>query len=416
MSWLRIHRGAWGLAALFALAVASAADAPRVDESLFWAAFAGNTARVKELVATGVDVNARDSDGATGLMLASGNGHKEVAQALLAAKADVNLKNANGSTALLMALAGGHGELAGLLVEAGAALDARTNDGATALMGAAHAGHVPWTRYLLERGADVGAATSHGLTALMFAAGAAGPARDPAAQEGRLAVLRMLLEAGADANARNSQGWTALSVASARGQSQVVDLLRNWVPGATPAADVGRRPKEPAPPVAPPAPTVPAPTVPAHAVPAPAVPAAAVPAPTVPAPAVPAAAVPAPAVQQLPPASQLPVTCQAPQARNLTENEAKALRYVLERKLGFTGVACITELVAVDKFPLRGQTVVLYEMTITFPNGYRAECLDKKSFEVGGFSSHHYGPDCPALPIPPVRPGEVWTYRGDEII
>ena len=78
MSWLRIHRGAWGLAALFALAVASAADAPRVDESLFWAAFAGNTARVKELVATGVDVNARDSDGATGLMLASGNGHKEV--------------------------------------------------------------------------------------------------------------------------------------------------------------------------------------------------------------------------------------------------------------------------------------------------------------------------------------------------
>ena len=372
MSWLRIQKGAWGLAALFALAVTSAAEAPKVDESLFWAAFAGNAARVKELVATGVDVNARDSDGSTGLMLASGNGHREAAQALLEAKADVNLKNTNGSTALLMALAGGHGEVAGLLAGAGAALDARTNDGATALMGAAHAGHVPWVRYLLERGADVGATTSQGLTALMFAAGAAGPARDPAAQEGRVAVLRMLLDAGADVNAKNSRGWTALSVASARGHSQVVDLLRNWVPGAAPAPEVARPPREPS--------------------------------------------VPGPAVQQVPPSPPAPVTCQAPQARNLTENEAKALRYVLERKLGFTGVACITELVAVDKFPLRGQTVVLYEMTITFPNGYRVECLDKKSFDVGGFPSHYHGPDCPALAIPPVRPGEVWTYRGDEII
>ncbi len=379
MSWLRIQKGAWGLAAVFALAVTSAAEAPRVDESLFWAAFAGNAARVKELVATGVDVNARDSDGSTGLMLASGNGHREAAQALLEAKADVNLKNTNGSTGLLMALAGGHGEVAGLLAGAGAALDARTNDGATALMGAAHAGHVPWVRYLLERGADVGATTSQGLTALMFAAGAAGPARDPAAQEGRVAVLQMLLDAGADVNAKNSRGWTALSVASARGHSQVVDLLRNWVPGAAPAPEAVRPPREPAPPPTPPAPAVPVPAAPAPALPA-------------------------------------PVTCQAPQARNLTENEAKALRYVLERKLGFTGVACITELVAVDKFSLRGQTVVLYEMTITFPNGYRVECLDKKSFDVGGFPSHYHGPDCPALAIPPVRPGEVWTYRGDEII
>ena len=47
------------------------------------------------------------SDG-TVLMLAAYEGHGEVARALLEAKADVEARDADGSTALMLAVDGGH--------------------------------------------------------------------------------------------------------------------------------------------------------------------------------------------------------------------------------------------------------------------------------------------------------------------
>ena len=56
---------------------------------------------VQALLAKGADVNAKDNDGATALMLASQNGHLDVVQALLAKGADVNAKANDGVTALI---------------------------------------------------------------------------------------------------------------------------------------------------------------------------------------------------------------------------------------------------------------------------------------------------------------------------
>jgi ankyrin repeat protein len=55
------------------------------------------------------------------LMLASANGHLEVVQALLAAKADVNAKQRDGSTPLMLAVQNNHTEVARLLTSAIAA-------------------------------------------------------------------------------------------------------------------------------------------------------------------------------------------------------------------------------------------------------------------------------------------------------
>ncbi len=72
------------------------------------------------LLAAGADVNARLSNGATALMLASQIGHTGVAQTLLAAKADVNATAGNGATALMLASRYRHQDVVKLLKDAGA--------------------------------------------------------------------------------------------------------------------------------------------------------------------------------------------------------------------------------------------------------------------------------------------------------
>src|SRR5688500_7633923 len=59
------------------------------EGKLIAAAGAGNLSRVKALLATRVNVNARGADGTTALIAASENGYEEVVQMLLEAKADV---------------------------------------------------------------------------------------------------------------------------------------------------------------------------------------------------------------------------------------------------------------------------------------------------------------------------------------
>lgn len=84
------------------------------------AAEKGDLPRVKALIATKVDVNAKRANGSTALIRASMNGHLEVVRVLLAAKADVNAKTVEGITALDAARERKHLNVSALLVQAGA--------------------------------------------------------------------------------------------------------------------------------------------------------------------------------------------------------------------------------------------------------------------------------------------------------
>jgi ankyrin repeat protein len=84
------------LAVLVCLLAGTRANAQGND--LFNAARDGDLSRVKGLLASGADVNVKNSDGATALFAASFSGHLDVVQALLANGAQVNVKS-NGATA-----------------------------------------------------------------------------------------------------------------------------------------------------------------------------------------------------------------------------------------------------------------------------------------------------------------------------
>ena len=98
------------------------------------AAFKGDHARLKRLLATQVDVNAHEPHaGATPLWLACLSGHASCVQLLLASGARTDAASKDGATPLTVCCINGHAECATLLLVAGADGSRRTSQGHTAL-------------------------------------------------------------------------------------------------------------------------------------------------------------------------------------------------------------------------------------------------------------------------------------------
>jgi ankyrin repeat protein len=85
----------------------------------------GDVRTVRELLERGVDVDARDQFGQTGLMLAAHAGHLQVVETLVAHRANLNVTAKFGLSALMLAVVGGHLEVARVIAKAGANLTLR---------------------------------------------------------------------------------------------------------------------------------------------------------------------------------------------------------------------------------------------------------------------------------------------------
>jgi ankyrin repeat protein len=96
-------------------------------------------------------------------------GNREGAGALIKEGIDVNVKDKEGSSALLIATEKRDYNMVKLLLEKGADVNARDIDGYTALMYVAYNGNLEIAKLLLEHGADVNARDKDKWTALMIA-------------------------------------------------------------------------------------------------------------------------------------------------------------------------------------------------------------------------------------------------------
>ncbi|XP_046983920.1 ankyrin repeat domain-containing protein 65-like [Schistocerca americana] len=152
------------------------------------------------------------------LIEAAREGAAEQLRELLAAGADVGAREEGwwGSrTALHVAAGRGHVAAASCLVGAGAEVDARTSWGQwTPLHWAAYNGHAGVVRLLVAASADPNARCRWGRTPL-----------HRAAEWGHAEAAAELLLAGADRGARDEDGWTPLDVARERGKQELVDML-----------------------------------------------------------------------------------------------------------------------------------------------------------------------------------------------
>ncbi|SVC67079.1 uncharacterized protein METZ01_LOCUS319933, partial [marine metagenome] len=259
------------------------------DISIHDAAMRGNIEAVKQHIAAGTDVEAKDKDGWTPLHLAASTGRKEVSELLIAKDADVNAKGegrrgGGGMTPLdlavkfhkpeivaLLSLHGGKtGEELNVLVVAAkkgdieavkqhiaAGADVNAKEGGfenTPLIIAASQGHKEIAELLITNGADVNAKDVGGLTPLDWATGWLPFRNTPsetkaakkeiadllrkhggksggedsiyvAAKTGNIKAVKQHIAAGTDVNVRDGEGWTPLLRAAFWGHKEIVELL-----------------------------------------------------------------------------------------------------------------------------------------------------------------------------------------------
>ncbi|GAC1338584.1 MAG: hypothetical protein NVSMB26_26180 [Beijerinckiaceae bacterium] len=189
--------------------------------ALAHAAKAGRDRIVDMLLERGAPIDARAISGATPLYVAIEADHALTARRLIARGADVNVAGPGGLSPLAAASFNGNAELVDLLLAKGADPNALDASGKAPIVYAASRGFTRVVRRLLEAGIDVNRQYAHGLTALMWTAGYA----DGAGSDDIRQVLALLIERGAALDMRDDRGLSALQIARDLGHAEAADYL-----------------------------------------------------------------------------------------------------------------------------------------------------------------------------------------------
>jgi ankyrin repeat protein len=127
-----------------------------LSELIGLASSTGDIKAVKQHLAAGTDVNAKNDDGWAPLHLAAHEGHKEIVELLIAKGANVNAKVKYGRTPLFYAAHEGHKEIAELLIASGADVNATDDGGKTPLDWAISNDHTETAALLRKHGGKTG--------------------------------------------------------------------------------------------------------------------------------------------------------------------------------------------------------------------------------------------------------------------
>jgi len=215
------------------------------------AAMQGKLEAVKEYLAAGKDVNAKDGNGRTPLHWAASQGYQEIVETLIANKADVNIKDGRGNTPLSLAKNWSHHEIVEVLGKHGGKIliweaieegnleavkqhfnsgidvnvkvskGGRSSQSWHPLNWAAANGQIEIVEFLLSRGAEVNSKDGVGYIALHYAAG-----RGSWRPHGYREVVEVLIANGEDVNTKAVDGSTPLDLAAMNQQKEIMDLIR----------------------------------------------------------------------------------------------------------------------------------------------------------------------------------------------
>jgi ankyrin repeat protein len=133
-----------------------------IDQELFEATRENNLAEVSRLLNVGADVNAKDNDGNTSLIVACIKGHMHVVKELLEHGANIESKDICGWTPLHFACYNSHVAVGNELLSRGANIEAKDHDGDTPLHWASWNGLEAIVQALLSSSANLLAANNRG--------------------------------------------------------------------------------------------------------------------------------------------------------------------------------------------------------------------------------------------------------------
>jgi ankyrin repeat protein len=201
--------------------------APDVEEFLR-AARARNSVRVAELLAGNASLlNSVEAGGFCALHFAAFNGDMDMMNVLLPLKPQLELKNYDGNTPLILAAKGRQQCTMRALIDAGADVNFQTSTGGSAAHFAASMGDLEGVRYLVSRNANILHEKSETGSLLHWAA-----------HSGDVGVVgAMIYEFGIPVDITDLHGGTALFTALFVKKSDVVQFLLEH--GADPQATIG---------------------------------------------------------------------------------------------------------------------------------------------------------------------------------
>ena len=184
------------------------------------ALYGDHTKTAKLLLESGADANDKYNQGSQSTLLhavvthSGWNFRNPKIGVLLDKGADIEAKDDDGQTPLMVAVHKGIVVTVNFLLEKGADVEAKDNRGQTPLMVAVQKCTAETMNLLLEKGADLEARNGHGQTPLIFAA-----------QRSTPAIIHLLLKNGADLEATDDNGHTPLVVAVRSGRCENVEYL-----------------------------------------------------------------------------------------------------------------------------------------------------------------------------------------------
>jgi len=195
------------------------AKTPQGHTALIYAGYNGQVENLKILLAAGADPKATANEGLSdfnALDVALEQGHPEAVEILKQA----GVKPALGATDdLINAARSGQLDMVKMLISKGSKVDQPDRFGRTALYAAVMSRQKEVVQFLLDEGANPNGNPDHDGSPLAFAA-----------TQNDLEIIKLLLAKKADPNAKIFNGMTsktALAIATERGQTEIVELLKN---------------------------------------------------------------------------------------------------------------------------------------------------------------------------------------------
>ena len=179
-----------------------------------------------ELIGKGADINAKDRDKMTPLLLATYYNNFEISKLLVERNVKIDERNINGDTALSFAIVNNNFEICELLINSGADVNARgvdklfgfsfTRNDAPLLVATFNNKNVEICKLLIDRGADVNVNSDYNDTPLLWAT-----------KNNNYEICELLINKGADVNAMNMYKTTPLQYATHMNYTEIIDLLKN---------------------------------------------------------------------------------------------------------------------------------------------------------------------------------------------